>query len=149
MKIETGSEFPSFALLDQDSRLTKLSDFEGAKIVIYFYPKDDTPGCTLEACDFRDSFTEFKDVKVLGVSPDPPKSHLKFIAKHSLNFTLLYDESHSLAEKCGIWVEKVMYGKKYWGVERTTFLIDEKGKVLKVWRKVNAQEHVKELLASI
>ncbi len=118
-------------------------------MVIYFYPKDDTPGCTVEACDFRDMFPHIPNVKVVGISPDNSKSHRKFVDKFGLNFTLLADADHQLAESCGIWVEKSMYGKKYMGIERTTYLLDENGVIFKVFSKVKPEGHAKEVLASL
>ena len=117
--------------------------------VVYFYPKDDTSGCTAEACEFRDLLPKFTGARVIGVSPDSVKSHRKFVDKFALTFTLLADEGHALADACGVWVEKSMYGKKYMGVERTTFLVGADGKVAKVWNKVKPQGHAEEVLKSI
>jgi len=125
----------------------KLSDFTGQKVILYFYPKDNTSGCTQEACDFRDNINRLaKHVKVIGVSPDGIKSHIKFREKQSLNFILLSDTEHILAEKLGVWVEKSMYGRKYMGIERSTFILDEKGNVQKEWRKVKIKGHVDEVM---
>ena len=143
-----GDQFPDFSLQDQNSKTHTLEDLKGEKSVLYFYPKDDTPGCTVEACNFRDNMPKFTGVKVFGVSPDKPKSHQKFIDKFSLNFPLLADVDKKLSEAAGVWVEKSMYGKKYMGVERSTFLLDENGKILKVWRKVNPDGHASEVLAA-
>ena len=126
----------------------KLSDFKGSNVVLYFYPKDDTSGCTKEACGFRDALADFSkiDAEVLGVSKDSVKRHDKFKAKHELPFTLISDEDGSICEKYGTWVEKSMYGRKYMGIERATFLIDEKGVVRGTWRKVKVPGHVEEVL---
>ncbi|MCB8932616.1 MAG: thioredoxin-dependent thiol peroxidase [Fimbriimonadaceae bacterium] len=147
--IEEGSPFPSFSLPDQDGKVRTLADFEGKKTLFYFYPKDDTSGCTAQACDLRDSFPKFKGVHVVGVSPDSPKSHRKFIDKYSLPFPLLADEEKALCEACGVWVEKSMYGKKYMGVERSSFLVDETGVVTHVWRKVKPAEHAEQVLETL
>jgi peroxiredoxin Q/BCP len=145
--VNEGDQFPEFSLPDQDGKTITNADLQGQKTVVYFYPKDDTPGCTVEACEFRD--IAIPGARVVGVSPDKPKSHLKFIAKFNLNFTLLADADHKLADACGVWVEKSMYGKKYMGVERSTFLLDEKGRVLKIWRKVKPEGHAKEVASAL
>lgn len=144
----TKSAFPSFSLLAHDGKTYTNTDFEGQKVVFYFYPKDDTSGCTLEAKDFRDHADDFKKlgVAIVGVSPDSEKSHCKFIEKHELNFLLLCDEEKKLLNALGIWKEKSMYGRKYMGVERTTYLVDENGNILKTWNKVNPKGHVQEVL---
>ncbi|MFZ4506829.1 MAG: thioredoxin-dependent thiol peroxidase [Fimbriimonas sp.] len=147
--IEEGSPFPEFSLLDQDGNTVASADLKGSKTIIYFYPKDDTPGCTTEACEFRDSLPKFEGAKVFGVSPDSPKAHRKFIDKYGLTFSLLADTEQALSNVAGVWVEKSMYGKKYMGVERTTFLLDEEGVVTKVWRKVKPQGHAAEVLAAL
>jgi len=144
--LKEGDQFPSFSLQDQASKTYTLEDLKGEKSVLYFYPKDDTPGCTVEACNFRDNLPHFKGIKVFGVSPDDSKSHGKFIKKFELNFPLLADVDKKLSEAAGIWVEKGMYGKKYMGVERTTFLLDENGKIAKIWRKVKPEGHAEEVL---
>ena len=120
-------------------------------MVLYFYPKDDTPGCTKEACDFRDNFRRLKPLgaEVFGISPDEMKSHVKFIDKFELPFTLLADEDHAVAEKYGTWKEKNMYGRKYMGIERSTFLIDPNGRISRIWRKVKVEGHVDEILKEI
>lgn len=123
------------------------ADLAGQKAIVYFYPKDDTPGCTVEACEFRDLSPA--GARVIGVSPDNPKSHTKFISKFNLNFTLLADTEHKLAEACGVWVEKSMYGKNYMGVERSTFLIEADGTVFKIWRQVKAGGHAKEVAQAL
>jgi peroxiredoxin Q/BCP len=147
--LQEGDSFPDFSLQDQDSKTYSLADLKGEKSVLYFYPKDDTPGCTVEACNFRDSLPRFTGVKVFGVSPDDPKSHQKFVKKFDLNFPLLADVGHKLSEAAGVWGEKSMYGKKYMGVDRTTFLLDENGKIAKIWRKVKPEGHADEVLAAV
>ncbi len=147
--IEIGMPFPLLKLNDQNGKMFDMNELIGAPFLVYFYPKDDTSGCTAEACDFRDSFPKFKSVKVIGVSPDSPKSHKKFADKYSLPFVLLADEDHKLAEMCGVWVEKSMYGKKYMGVQRSTFLMDESGKIVYVWENVKPQGHAEAVLMVI
>ncbi len=128
----------------------KLSDFSGQKVVLYFYPKDNTSGCTQEACDFRDNFNRLTPkATVIGVSPDSISSHLKFKEKQSLNFTLLSDTEHKLAEEFGAWGEKTMYGKKYFGIIRSTFILNESGEIIKEWRKVKVKGHVEEVLEEL
>ncbi len=127
-----------------------LNEYKGKKVILYFYPKDNTSGCTQEACDFRDNFNRLTSkVEVIGVSPDSIKSHLKFQEKNSLNFTLLSDTEHQLAEIFGAWGEKSMYGKKYMGIIRSTFLINENGEIIKEWRKVKVKGHVDDVLSSL
>ena len=136
--------------LDADGKETEvaLNDFKGKRVVLYFYPKDNTSGCTAEACSFRDSMNRLeKYAEVIGVSPDSIKSHIKFKEKQSINFLLLSDPEHTLAEKFEVWKEKSMYGRKYMGIERSTFVIDKNGKVEKEWRKVKVNGHVDEVLA--
>ena len=124
-----------------------LNDFKGQKVILYFYPKDNTSGCTQEACDFRDNINRLTSfATVIGVSPDSIKSHLKFKEKQSLNFILLSDPEHKLAEAFNVWVEKSMYGRKYMGIERSTFVLDEKLNVIKEWRKVKVKGHVDEVI---
>ena len=143
-----GSVAPNFAAKDANGENVRLKDLRGQKVVLYFYPKDDTPGCTKEACSFRDAFAEFKkrDIKVLGVSVDSEASHKKFAAKYKLPFTLLADPDHSIADTYGVWGEKKFMGRTYMGVKRITFLIDEKGKIKKVFEKVKPEEHAQEVL---
>lgn len=125
----------------------KLSDFSGKKFVLYFYPKDNTQGCTQEACDFRDNLNRIsKYALIIGISPDSIKSHIKFIEKQNLNFLLLSDPEHKLAEKFNVWVEKSMYGRKYTGIERSTFIINEKGEIEHEWRKIKVKGHVDEVI---
>jgi peroxiredoxin Q/BCP len=147
--IEEGDVFPSFSLPDQNGNVVNLEDLRGSKAIIYFYPKDDTSGCTAEACEFNVAFPSFDNARVVGVSPDSPKSHEKFAKKYNLNFTLLADTEKQLAEACGVWVEKSMYGKKYMGIARTTYLLDESGVVKKIWRKVSPQGHAAEVGAAL
>jgi peroxiredoxin Q/BCP len=144
-----GDTFPPFSLPDQSGNIVTRDRFLGAPVVIYFYPKDDTPGCTAEACAFQESMPDFGDVKVVGVSPDDAGSHRKFAEKFNLKFTLLADEGHHLCDKVGVWVSKSMYGKEYMGVERTTFLLDAEARILKIWRKVKVPNHAVEVLAAI
>ncbi|RYG26324.1 thioredoxin-dependent thiol peroxidase [bacterium] len=144
-----GTPFPNFSLPDQDGNLVTLDDLKGGRTIVYFYPKDDTPGCTTEACEINQSLPDFAGARVFGVSPDSPKSHRKFVDKFGLGFTLLADEEHKLAEACGVWVEKSMYGKNYMGVQRSTFLLDENGIINKVWEKVTPKDHAKEILESL
>lgn len=127
-----------------------LKDFLGKKVVLYFYPKDNTSGCTQEACDFRDNFNRLTSkATVIGVSPDSIKSHLNFQSKHGLNFILLSDPERTLAQKFGVWAEKSMYGKKYMGIVRSTFIIGEDGEILKEWRKVKVKGHVDEVIEAL
>jgi len=145
--LKEGNKAPVFTLPDQNGKKVTLKDFLGKKVVLYFYPKDMTSGCTAEACDFRDSHPNFKKVKaaILGISKDSVDSHKKFADKYELPFTLLSDEDKKVVEKYGVWKEKSMYGKKYMGIERTTVIIDEKGKVQKIFPKVKVKGHVEEV----
>jgi len=147
--IEEGSKAPDFTLPTHDGTKLKLSSLKGAPVVLYFYPKDDTPGCTREACGFRDAKAKFAKHKavVLGISPDSPASHEKFRQKYKLPFTLLADEGHAVAEKYGAWREKNMYGKKSMGIARSTFVIDATGKVAKVFKAVKVDGHDEQVLA--
>jgi len=141
--IEQGDEAPDFTLPADDGSEVSLPDLRGERVLLYFYPKDDTSGCTAQACDLRDEMATFDalDVRVIGVSPDPIDSHVEFKEKYDLNFPLLADEDHEVAEAYGVWKEKSMYGRSYMGIERSTFLIDEEGRVEQVWRKVRAKKH--------
>lgn len=146
---QEGTPAPAFELADETGKIHQLGDYTGKKIVLYFYPKDDTPGCTTEACNFRDDYSAYvkAGVVILGVSPDSVKSHAKFKEKHGLPFPLLADEGHKVCEAYGVWGRKKMMGREYDGVFRTTFVIDEQGKVLKVFENVKPPEHSKEILA--
>ena len=149
--LKEGDKAPDFSLQDVDGNSVRLSDFKGQYIVLYFYPKDDTPGCTTEACEFSSNSKKFetKGVKIIGISPDPPESHRKFVEKYKLRFTLLSDEGHKVCEKYGVWVEKNMYGRKYMGVGRTTFIIDKDGVIKRIHEKVKPEGHSKEVLRGI
>ncbi|MBK7497661.1 MAG: thioredoxin-dependent thiol peroxidase [Ignavibacteriales bacterium] len=149
--LEVGKKAPDFSLLNQDEKKISLKDYIGQKVVLYFYPKDDTSGCTKEACSFSDDLPKFSkvDAVILGVSPDSVKSHKKFSEKYKLKFDLLADDEKDLVEKYGVWKEKSMYGRKYMGVERTTFIIDEKGKIKKIFNKVKVDGHNKEVLEAL
>jgi peroxiredoxin Q/BCP len=149
--ITEGQPAPDFTLPDQDGEPVKLSDLRGRRVVLYFYPKADTPGCTTQACGIRDRGGEYEQAgaTVLGVSPDPVKAIKKFHDKQSLDFTLLADEGHGVADQYGVWVEKSMYGKKYWGNQRATFLIDEEGVVRHVIPKASPKTHDDEVLAAL
>jgi peroxiredoxin Q/BCP len=147
--VEEGKPAPDFTLTSDAGASVSLSDFHGKPVVVYFYPRDDTPGCTAQACGIRDAWGEFErsGAVFLGVSPDSPKSHAAFREKYSLPFTLLADEDHSVAETYGTWVQKKYMGKEYMGVERSTFVIDENGNVRKVMRRVKPNEHADDVLA--
>ena len=149
--LEVGKKAPDFSLINQDEKKISLKDYVGQKVVLYFYPKDDTSGCTKEACSFSDDLPKFSkvDAVILGVSPDSVKSHKKFSEKYKLKFDLLADDEKDLVEKYGVWKEKSMYGRKYMGVERTTFIIDEKGKIKKIFNKVKVDGHNKEVLEAL
>ena len=146
-----GDLAPDFEIPDQDGDPVRLSDLRGGPVVLYFYPRADTPGCTTQACAIRDSYDEFAErgAVVLGVSPDSETSHVKFKEKYGLPFTLLADPDHHVAEEYGTWVEKKNYGKTYMGVERSTFLIDSDGKVAKVMRRVKPDTHADQVLAAL
>lgn len=147
MSVEESRKAPDFTAPTDGGGKLKLSDLRGKPVVLYFYPKDDTPGCTTEACGFRDSAAAFKKLKaqVVGVSKDSVARHDKFKAKYKLNFPLVSDEDGKICEKYGTWIEKSLYGRKYMGIDRATFLIDKEGKVVKVWRKVKVAGHVAEV----
>jgi len=149
--IEPGRKAPAFTLNDQTGTPHRLSALAGRPVVLYFYPKDDTPGCTQESCDFRDNLPKFRSSKatVLGVSILDEKSKAKFAAKHGLNFPLLADADHAVAEKYGVWQEKSRYGRKYMGIVRTTYLIDGDGKVARRWDNVKVDGHADEVLAAV
>jgi len=149
--MDSGDTAPDFALKNQDDETVRLSELRGRSVVLYFYPKADTPGCTTQACGVRDRGADYEraDAVVLGVSPDPPAKLRKFADKYGLPFTLLSDEDHKVAEQYGVWVEKSMYGKKYWGNERTSFVIGPDGKIASVLRKVKPVEHDDRVLEAL
>jgi peroxiredoxin Q/BCP len=146
-----GSKAPEFDLEADDGRRVKLKDLAGRKVVVYFYPKDDTPGCTAEACDFRDAMPRFKssDAVILGVSADSVESHVKFKARYGLTFRLLSDPDHTVCEAYGVWRRKSLYGRSFLGIERSTFLIDRRGVVARVWRKVRVKGHAEDVAAAV
>jgi thioredoxin-dependent peroxiredoxin len=149
--VEEGKAAPDFELTSDTGETVRLSDLRGKPVVLYFYPKDDTPGCTAQACGIRDTWGEFEraGAVVLGVSPDDEKSHVKFKEKYGLPFSLLADTEHATADDYGVWVEKNMYGKNYWGVERSTFVIDADGNVAKELRRVKPDTHADAVLAAL
>lgn len=142
---------PDFTLNNQNGEPVSLSDFRGNYVVLYFYPKDMTPGCTTQACNFRDDYPTYQglDAVILGVSADDEARHTKFIAKHNLPFSLLADTEHKVCEQYGVWVLKKMFGKEYYGIERSTFLIDKEGNIVKEWRKVKVKDHNEEVKAAL
>jgi peroxiredoxin Q/BCP len=149
--LKVGDKAPLFTLLDKNNEKISLKDFKGKKVILYFYPKDMTSGCTQEACDFRDAFPAFNKLKavVLGISIDSVTSHNKFADKYDLPFTLLSDENKEVVEKYGVWKEKSMYGRKYMGIERATFLIDGEGKIKNIFPKVKVAGHVEEVIKAL
>lgn len=149
--LSVGDKAPDFKLLTGDGGTFKLSELKGQPVVIYFYPKDDTSGCTAEARDFSAAAKDFEGLgaAVIGISPDSVESHQKFAAKHGLTVLLGADETRKVIEKYGVWVEKSMYGRKYMGVERATFLVDAKGRIAEIWRKVRVTGHIKKVLAAV
>lgn len=151
ISLKQGDKAPAFTAKDQNGNPISLSQFKGEKVVLYFYPKDSTPGCTAEACDFRDNYQGLKaqGIEVLGVSVDDEKSHQKFITKHDLPFTLLADTDKAIVEAYGVWGEKSMYGKKYMGTNRTTFIIDEEGNIAHIISKVDTKAATAQVLALI
>ncbi|MBN1436384.1 MAG: thioredoxin-dependent thiol peroxidase [Sedimentisphaerales bacterium] len=150
-ELKTGSKAPNFALMDQAGKKVKLADFKGKRLLLYFYPKADTPGCTKQACSISESMKDLKkqNIAAVGVSPDLPDKQKKFDAKYELGFTLLSDADHKVAEAYGAWGEKSMYGKKYEGIIRSSFLIDEQGKVMQAWYKVKPEATVPNALAAL
>jgi peroxiredoxin Q/BCP len=150
-ELKEGKSAPDFTMTDEAGNSVSLKDLQGKSVVLYFYPKDDTPGCTTEACDFRDNMGRItqSDALIYGVSPDSVESHKKFSNKFSLSFPLLADEGAKVATTYGVWKERNMYGKKYMGLERTTFLIDEHGNIAKIWHKVKPAGHAEEVLQFI
>jgi len=151
MPISAGISAPDFSLLDENSQPRKLSDYRGKPVVLYFYPKDDTPGCTTEACNFRDDYPVYEQagIVILGVSPDTPKDHAKFRAKYNLPFTLLADNDRAVCKAYGVWGPKKFMGKEYEGVYRTTFVIDPDGMIVKVFENVKPEGHSKEVLEAL
>ena len=147
--LAVGTQAPEFTTTDQDGNTRSLSDFKGTKVILYFYPKDNTPGCTKEACGFRDHFSAFRrlGVEILGVSVDPEKSHKSFVQKYELPFALLADTEKRLVETYGVWGEKKLYGRKYMGTHRVTYLIDEAGMIAAVFATVKPDKHAEEILA--
>ncbi len=149
MAATEGSKSPKFELLDQRGERVRLADFAGRKVLVYFYPKADTPGCTKQSCGLRDIAGEIGDTAIIGISPDKPAKLARFDEKYSLGFTLLSDEDHAVAEAFGVWVEKSMYGKKYLGVQRSSFLIDGTGRVERAWPKISPADTPTELLRAL
>ncbi|MGB5288697.1 MAG: thioredoxin-dependent thiol peroxidase [Ignavibacteriaceae bacterium] len=151
MALKVGNKAPSFKLKNQDGKVISLSDLKGKPVVLYFYPKDDTSGCTKEACNFRDEFPKFGKMKaeIIGVSADSVESHKKFAQKYKLPFNLLSDEKKVVLEKYGVWQEKSMYGRKYMGIVRTTFIINGNGKISKIFPKVKVDEHNIEVMEAL
>ena len=151
MTVAAGDPAPSFELVSDTGEVVTLSSLRGRPVVLYFYPKDDTPGCTTQACGIRDAWGDFEErgAVVLGVSPDPESSHVKFKEKYGLPFTLLADPDHATAEAYGVWVERTNYGKKYMGVERSTFVIDRDGNIAKVMLRVKPDTHAADVLAAL
>jgi peroxiredoxin Q/BCP len=147
-KLKEGNKAPAFSTINEKGEPVSLKDYQGKKLVLYFYPQDNTPTCTVEACDLRDNYKMFQKqgYEILGVSPDSAKRHTNFIAKHKLPFSLLVDEDHAIAEAYGVWGEKQMFGRKYMGILRTTFVIDEKGKIARIIDKVESKRHSEQLL---
>ncbi len=150
-QLKEGDKAPAFTGKNQDGKTISLDDFKGKKVVLYFYPKDNTSGCTAEACNLNDHLDEFlkKGFAVIGVSPDSEASHRKFIDKHGLRFDLIADTEKEILEKYGVWAEKKMYGKTYMGVVRTTFVIDENGEIEKIFKKVNTKEHAGQIFGEL
>ena len=146
---QEGSAAPNIKLLNQYGDTIALSSFKGRKVLIYFYPKADTPGCTTQSCALRDIAEEIGDTVIIGISPDTPAKLKKFDDKYSLGFTLLSDEDHAVAEQFGVWVEKSMYGRKYMGVQRSSFLIDEKGRIERAWPKISPKDTPTQLLKAL
>jgi peroxiredoxin Q/BCP len=149
VRLEAGKKAPAFTLLDQDGQKVKLSDFKGRKVLVYFYPKADTPGCTTQSCGLRDIAGDVGDTVILGISPDKPEKQKKFDEKYSLGFPLLADEEHAVAEKFGVWGEKKNYGRTYMGIIRSAFLVDEAGKLQEVWYKISPKDTPTKLVKAL
>jgi peroxiredoxin Q/BCP len=149
MPLQPGDKAPDFTLFDQSGDKVKLSGFKGRRVLVYFYPKADTPGCTQQSCGLRDITGQVGDTAIVGISPDPPERQAKFDTKYSLGFPLLADEDHAVAEAYGVWGEKSMYGRKYMGIIRSAFLIDEKGRVEQAWYKVSPKDTAANLLKAL
>ena len=150
-QLAAGNRAPAFTLTDQHGKKVKLSDFKGKKVVVYFYPKADTPGCTTQSCALRDAEPDLKKLKavVLGISPDTPEKQLKFDEKYGLGFPLLSDEDHAVADAYGVWAEKSMYGRKYMGIKRSAFLVDEKGRIAEAWYGISPKDTAARLVTSL
>ena len=150
-QLKVRQKAPAFSLPNQDGKIVSLSDYKGKKVVLYFYPKDDTPGCTKESCAFRDGIYEIHDIRaeIIGVSGDSVESHKKFAKKYNLHFPLLSDESKKMLKTYGVWKEKSLYGRKFMGIERTTFIIDENGKIDDIFHKVKVDGHLEEVLGKL
>jgi thioredoxin-dependent peroxiredoxin len=149
--LQAGQQAPDFNLLNEKGENVTLADFRGQNVVLYFYPKDDTPGCTTQACSYRDNFSEFvkRGYQIIGISKDDLKSHQKFLEKYELNFTLLSDPETTVIQEYGCWKEKSLYGKKYMGTARTTFILDETGKIVKIFENVDPKADVQQVLTFI
>jgi peroxiredoxin Q/BCP len=149
MPLTPGDKAPDFALLDQSGQTVALSDFRGRKVLVYFYPKADTPGCTAQSCSLRDVAGQVGDTAIVGISPDPPDRQARFDAKYSLGFPLLADTDHAVADAYGAWGQKSMYGKKYMGIVRSAFLVDDDGRIAQAWYKVKPADTAPNLLAAL
>jgi peroxiredoxin Q/BCP len=149
--LQEGDKAPAFSGIDQDGKKVSLSEFKGKKVVLYFYPQDLTPTCTVQSCNLRDNYSLLKQkgFEVIGVSPDDEKSHIKFREKHQLPFNLIADTNHAIIDKYGVWGEKQLYGRKYMGLHRTTFVIDEKGKIEKIFLRPKNKQHAEEIVAAV
>jgi thioredoxin-dependent peroxiredoxin len=147
--LSAGDRAPAFTLLDQNGTKVKLSDFKGRKVLVYFYPKADTPGCTTQSCALRDIAGDIGDTAIIGISPDPPEKQKKFDDKYGLGFPLLADTEHTIAEKYGVWGEKVNYGRTYMGIIRSAFLVDEKGRIEQAWPKISPKDTPTKLLQAL
>ncbi|HMC40701.1 MAG TPA: thioredoxin-dependent thiol peroxidase [Acidimicrobiales bacterium] len=148
-ELKVGDKAPDFALPDQTDKVIRLEDYKGRRVLVYFYPKADTPGCTAQSCGLRDVLGDIGDAAVIGISPDKPAKQAKFDQKYGLGFPLLADEDHAVAEAYAVWTEKSMYGRKYMGILRSAFLVDEKGELVEVWYKISPQDTAKRLLQAL